>query len=73
MKRTGKPCWKRLPGESPLHFARFERLPRYAEFLAALQDQTHAQHDDFRSWVGGVFDPAGFDVNAVNARLRAIR
>ena len=45
----------------------------YADFLAALGDKTHEQHNDFRSWVGGVFDPVGFDVNAVNARLRAIR
>jgi len=45
----------------------------YAEFLSALGDKTHEQHNDFRSWVGGVFDPVGFDVNAVNARLRTIR
>ncbi|MGT2455470.1 IS1096 element passenger TnpR family protein [Cupriavidus basilensis] len=49
------------------------RAAWYAEFLAALRDNTHEQHNDFRSWVGGVFDPVGFDVNAVNARLRAIR
>lgn len=45
----------------------------YPEFLAAIKDKTHDQHEDYRAWVGGVFDPAGFDVNAVNARLRAIR
>lgn len=45
----------------------------YADFLEALADPKHEQHSDYRAWVGGIFDPAGFDVNAVNARLWAIR
>lgn len=45
----------------------------YAEFLEALADPEHDQHSHYRTWVGGVFDPRAFDVNAVNARLRAIR
>ncbi|WP_316157792.1 plasmid pRiA4b ORF-3 family protein [Cupriavidus sp. BIC8F] len=45
----------------------------YAEFLQALADPEHRQHSDYRTWVGGIFDPAGFDVNAVNASLRTLR
>ncbi|AJW46335.1 hypothetical protein TK49_12995 [Ralstonia mannitolilytica] len=45
----------------------------YDEFLEALANPKHDQHKDYRTWIGGIFDPAGFDVNAVNARLRAIR
>lgn len=45
----------------------------YEEFREALADPKHEQHSDYRTWIGGIFDPAGFDVNAVNARLRAIR
>lgn len=45
----------------------------YAEFREALADPKHDQHKDYLAWVGGVFDPTGFDVNAVNAKLWAIR
>lgn len=45
----------------------------YAEFVEALADPEHEQHNDYRTWIGGIFDPAGFDVNAVNARLWGIR
>ncbi|MHA6846802.1 plasmid pRiA4b ORF-3 family protein [Ralstonia syzygii] len=45
----------------------------YAEFLDALADPEHDRHKDYRTWIGGIFAPAGFDVNAVNARLRAIK
>jgi len=45
----------------------------YAEFREVLANPKHDQHSDYRTWVGGIFDPVGFDVNAVNARLRAIR
>lgn len=45
----------------------------YADFVEALANPKHEQHNDYRTWVGGIFDPTGFDVNAVNARLWAIR
>ena len=44
--------------------------PGYADFLAALANPRHAQHRDYRTWIGGVFDPAGFDLNAINRDLR---
>ena len=45
----------------------------YEDFLAALADPDHERHDDYVSWAGGVFDPEGFDLNAVNRALRGLR
>jgi pRiA4b ORF-3-like protein len=38
----------------------------YERFLACLADPSSGEHIDTRRWVGGVFDPAGFDLNRVN-------
>ena len=43
--------------------------PGYAEFLQALADPTNPQHEELKRWIGGAFDPAAFDVAAVNERL----
>ena len=43
----------------------------YENFLEALRDPEHEEHDQIVTWVGGVFDPEGFDVNSVNRSLRA--
>ena len=45
----------------------------YADFLASLHDPGHEAHEDNVRWIGGVFDPAGFDLNAVNRALRRAR
>ena len=45
----------------------------YAEFLEAIRDPKHAEHDHYLTWTGGVFDPEGFDVNAVNRQLWRMR
>jgi hypothetical protein len=42
----------------------------YAEFLSAIKDPKHDEHDQMLAWVGGVFDPEGFDLNAINRALR---
>jgi hypothetical protein len=34
--------------------------PGYAEFLHAVLDRHHQQHDDMLRWAGGSFDPAAF-------------
>jgi hypothetical protein len=47
--------------------------PGYAEFLAALADPTHEEHEDMRRWIGYPFDPAAFDRNALNQLLARIR
>ncbi len=38
----------------------------YAEFLETLADRQHEQHEDTARWIGGVFDPKGFDLNRIN-------
>lgn len=38
----------------------------YAEFLEILGDREHEQHAERVRWIGGVFDPRGFDLNRIN-------
>ncbi len=45
----------------------------YEEFLNALRDPTHEEHDAMWRWGGGPFDPTGFDRNAVNAAIRKLK
>ncbi len=45
----------------------------YENFLEALRDHAHEEHDEILAWVGGVFDPEGFDLNTVNRTLRGGR
>ena len=48
-------------------------MPGHAEFLAALANPAHEEHDDMRRWIGYPFDPAAFDLNAVNRALAYIK
>jgi hypothetical protein len=41
----------------------------YDEFLAAMTDPAHPEHAERREWMGGPFDPAAFDLDAVNEEL----
>ena len=45
----------------------------YAEFLEAIRDPEHPEHEDYLEWVGGEFDPEAFDLDDVNATLSHIR
>ncbi|HEX8706344.1 MAG TPA: plasmid pRiA4b ORF-3 family protein [Myxococcaceae bacterium] len=47
--------------------------PGYAHLLRVLNDCSHPEHDDTLTWVGGVFDPKGFNLNSVNTALAAMR
>ena len=38
----------------------------YAGFLRAIKDPKHPEHDDFIEWIGGTYDPEGFDVQEAN-------
>ena len=42
----------------------------YEEFLSAIQDPKHEEHDRMLEWICGAFDPAGFDLNEINRTLR---
>jgi len=44
----------------------------YTNFLEALTDPAHPDHDDYRSWVGDSFDPLAFELEEVNALLHDI-
>lgn len=45
----------------------------YADFLAAISDPEHEEHDSLLEWVGGEFDPDKFDLENTNAVLRMIK
>jgi hypothetical protein len=41
----------------------------YLDFVEAIRDPTHPEHDDMLTWVGGRFDPEACDVAAINREL----
>jgi len=45
----------------------------YGEFLEAILDPTHPDHDEKLEWFGGEFDPEAFDVGEVNQLLQHSR
>ena len=47
--------------------------PGYAEFLEAIGDPEHEEHERFLRWVGGSFDPTAFDLAVANAALQRVR
>ncbi len=42
----------------------------YQEFLKAIADPKHPEHDEIMEWIGGDFDPERFNLDEVNDRLR---
>jgi hypothetical protein len=45
----------------------------YVEFLEAIHDPRHEQHEEMVEWIGGGFNPETFDLAAVNKRLAAVK
>ena len=45
----------------------------YEDFLEAIGNPHHENHDDMLKWVGGKFDAEAFDVVAVNRQLKKLR
>jgi len=45
----------------------------YVDFLEAIQDPQHPEHQTFVEWIGGSWDPEEFDLEAVNEVLTRIR
>jgi len=43
--------------------------PGYAEFLAAITDPTHEEHEHMLTWCGGAFDPQTPDVDRIAGEL----
>ena len=48
-------------------------VPGYAEFLEAIFDPKHEEHNQYVRWAGGRFQPEGFDLKAVNEALLKMR
>ena len=44
----------------------------YAEFLEAIADPAHPQHQDLLDWCGGAFDPKALDSAVIDRRLQLI-
>jgi hypothetical protein len=45
------------------------QAPGYEEFLEALADPYHSEHDQLKTWIARPFDPTEFDLAEVNRRL----
>jgi hypothetical protein len=41
----------------------------YAEFLAAIEDPSHPEHEEMLEWIGGDYDPDYFDPDEINKYL----
>ncbi len=42
----------------------------YAEFLKAVKNPGHPEHEEMLDWIGGEFDPEEFDIDDINESLR---
>jgi Plasmid pRiA4b ORF-3-like protein len=42
----------------------------YGDFLEAVGDPRHPEHEEMLEWAGGEFDPEAFDIETVNEELR---
>jgi len=45
----------------------------YENFLQAIGDPKHPEHQEFLEWIGGEFDPEAFDVTEANRSLRRLK
>ena len=45
----------------------------YADFLEAIENEDHPEHEEYLEWIGGSFDPEAFDLEAVNDYLKEVR
>jgi hypothetical protein len=44
----------------------------YANFLEAISDPEHEEHDEYLDWIGGEFDPEKFDAAEFESELKNI-
>lgn len=48
--------------------------PGYMDFVQAMTDPTHEEHQDMKSWIGrDSWDPSAFDIDHVNSWLAEIK
>jgi hypothetical protein len=48
-------------------------IPGYENFLDALADPNHPEHEECLEWIGGTFNPEKFDLDEVNQILHTMR
>ena len=44
----------------------------YENFLEAIRNPDHDEHEEYLTWIGGEFDPEAFDLEKVNTRLSSM-
>jgi hypothetical protein len=44
----------------------------YENFLEAIRNTDHDEHEEYLAWIGGEFDPEAFDLEDANAKLRSM-
>lgn len=44
----------------------------YAEFLEAIKDPRHSEHEDLLEWIGGEFNPEEFDLEDINNAIESL-
>jgi hypothetical protein len=44
----------------------------YAEFLVAIRNTKHPEHDEMLEWSGGAFDPEAFSLDEINQALSGL-
>ena len=42
----------------------------YSDMLAVLKDKSHEEYESYIHWLGGDFDPTGFDLDMINKMLK---
>lgn len=47
--------------------------PGYEEFLEAINDPAHEEHDTMLQWCGGAFDPTAFHLDHINESLQQFK
>lgn len=48
-------------------------IPGYYSMLEAIKNKSHPDHENLKEWLGEDFDPALFDMVAINARLKKVK
>jgi hypothetical protein len=69
---SGQPCPVCIGGQGACPPEDVGGTWGYEEFLEAIADREHPQHEDYLEWIGDEFDPEAFDMDEVNATLRSL-
>lgn len=68
--KAGKRYPRCLEGEGACPPEDVGGIAGYEHFLEAMADPRHPEHQEYRDWIGGDFDPTRFDVDRINNILR---